>query len=136
MEDQLHIIIAGDRGKVVRIPCNKKKLMAVCAGSLAAFLVVTITSFFSLSFYAKHRSSSAEIAKLQEELKSNTNLIATSQGSRDQELHKLEAKIARLELAGIQQATAFSHEKEALLTNAVDKLSERSELIIAVISGP
>jgi murein DD-endopeptidase MepM/ murein hydrolase activator NlpD len=135
MDDQLHIIIAGDRGKVIRIPCNKKKLLVICTSSLVAILFVTITSIFSFSFYAKHRSSAAQVTKLQNQISSNNELIADHNNSKAQKLIELEAKIAYLELARMKQEAAFTQEKEALLTNAVSKLSERSELIEKVVGS-
>jgi len=125
MDEQLHIIIAGDRGKVFKLPCSKKKLCIVITTSIVALLVLTVTSICSFSLYTKNRKISNQIAGLQEKLQTSAELLAKHNKMTEKERQKvalLEQKSARLE-------TAVQDEKESLLTAAVDELNKKSQLI-------
>lgn len=139
MDEQLHIIIAGDRGKVFKLPCSRKKLCIVITTSIVALLVLTVTSICSFSLYTKNRKISNQIAGLQEKLQDSAELIARhnkiNEAERqklemtEEERQKLDEKVAHLEQKSAKQATAFQEEKETLLSAAVDELNEKSQLI-------
>ncbi|MCP3889782.1 MAG: peptidoglycan DD-metalloendopeptidase family protein [Desulfobulbaceae bacterium] len=133
MDEQLHIIIAGDSGKVVRLPCNKKKLRLIIGSSTAVLVFLAVTSIFSISFYTKHRNSSEQISKLQEQLDASTAIISQHNKTQEVDVKQLEAQVAQLELDKQTQAAAFKEEKDALLSNAVSELNERSELIEKIV---
>ena len=135
MDKQLHIIVAGDRGKVYKLPCSRKKLCVIAATSAVALFTLTVTSIFSFSLYTKNRAISNQLAGLQEKLQCNDELIAKHSELTEKQRHELDLKVARLELNNIQQATAFKEEKENLISTAVDELNERSELIERVIGS-
>lgn len=124
MDDQLHIIIAGDRGKVFKIPCSRKKLRIVAAISLTTLVILTLTSIFSISHLTKQRYSSEEVTKLQEELEKSQMLQ-----------QQQDIKIAALKQSKKEQEAAFKAEKEGLISNAVSELAERSELIEEIVGS-
>ena len=135
MDEQLHIIVAGDRGKVYKLPCSRKKLCVIAATSAVALFTLTVTSIFSFSLYTKNRAISNQLAGLQEKLQCSDELIAKHSKLTKEQRHELDLKVAQLELDNIQQATAFKEEKENLISTAVDELNERSELIERVIGS-
>ncbi len=124
MDDQLHIIIAGDRGKVFKLPCSRKKIRFIATTSAIALIFLTVTSLFSISFFTRQHNSSEEITKLQNELKE----------SRKQQ-QELDTKIAALEKSKKEQEAAFIEEKESLISNAVSELAERSDLIEEIVGS-
>lgn len=138
MDELLHIIITGDRGKVIKLRYPRRKLGIAAAVTAVALLFITITSIFSVSLFTKYRMASNQLTSLQQELKTNAELIAHQQMVNDEQRLKLDLQVARLELSNIKQASAFSainEEKENLISNAVNELNERSEIIGKIISS-
>lgn len=129
MDEQLHIIIAGDRGRVFKLPCSKKKLCIVISTSLVALIILTVTSICSFSLYTNNRKISNQIAGLQEKLQNSAELLARHNQMTEEERQKLDLKVARLEQKSAKQVTAVQEEKESLLTAAVDELNKKSQLI-------
>jgi murein DD-endopeptidase MepM/ murein hydrolase activator NlpD len=124
MDDQLHIIIAGERGKVINFPCSRKKLRIFAAVSVTTVIFLTVTSLFSVSFFTKQNSSSDEITILQKQLKKS-----------QQQEHELDNTIAELKRSKAEQEAAFHEEKESLITNAVSELTERSDIIEEIVGS-
>jgi len=124
MDDQLHIIIAGERGKVIKFPCSRKKLRIFAAVSLITIIFLAVTSLFSVSFFNKQHSSAGEVTKLQKQLEKS-----------QQQEHKLDNIIAALEKSKSEQEAAFNEEKESLISNAVSELTERSDLIKEIVGS-
>ena len=124
MDDQVHIIIAGNRGKVIKVPCSRKKIRIYAAVSIIALLFLTGTSIYSITYFTGQHNSSDEVSKLQRALK-----ISTKQQK------ELDLKIAKLEQYAKEQAAAFKAEKENLISNAINQLSERSELIEEIVTS-
>lgn len=136
MDEQLHIIITGDRGKIFRLPCSRKKLRIISSTVLVFLLFLIVTSVFSVSLFIKNRIMSDQLAEIQETLQANAERLVEQQRSFEDQQLKLNLKIARLELNNIrQETTAFKEEKEALISNAVGELSERSEIIERIINS-
>ena len=135
MDEQLHIIIAGDRGKVFKVPCSRKKICFILAGSVLALLILTVASICSFSLYTKNCSISEQLTKLQEKLHKSTQLIAQHNKLTEEQQNELNLKVARLEMNNIKQAAAFQEEKDSLISTAVDELNERSELIEKIIGN-
>ena len=135
MDDQLHIIIAGNRGKVFRLPLSRKKLWFCISSSLIIGLTLTITAIFSLTLYTENRAISTQLSELREQVRTSAELIAESKRVSDEEQLRLNLKVAKLELSSVKQAVAFKAEKENLLSTAVNELSERSELIEKMIDS-
>lgn len=135
MDEQLHIIVAGDKGKVLRLPCSRKKLCLIATTSAITFIVLTVASIFSLSLYTKNCKISNQLAGLQKKLATSSEMIARHNKMTEAERQKLDQKVALLEQNNIQQATAFKLEKESLISTAIDELNERSELIEKIIGS-
>jgi murein DD-endopeptidase MepM/ murein hydrolase activator NlpD len=135
MDDQLHIIIAGNRGKVFRLPLSRKKLWFCISSSLIIGLTLTITAIFSLTLFTENRAISTQLSELREQVRTSAELIAESKRVSDEEQLRLNLKVAKLELSSVKQAVAFKAEKENLLSTAVNELSERSELIEKMIDS-
>ena len=124
MDDQLHIIIAGDRGKVLKFPFSRKKLRIFATISVTTIIFLAITSVFSLSFFNKQHNSSDRVTQLQKQLKKS-----------QQQKHELDNKIAALEKSKADQEAAFTEEKESLMSNAVNELTERSDIIEEIVGS-
>ncbi len=135
MDDQLHIIIAGNRGKIIRLPMSRKKLrLGLCLFSIIG-LSLTVASFFSFKLFTENRAITSQLAELREQVHTSAELLAESKKEGEEEQLKLTLKIARLELSGVKQAVAFKMEKDNLLSTAVNELAERSELIEKMIDS-
>lgn len=135
MDEQLHIIIAGNQGKVIRFPLSRKKLWfySCCFGFIGLFM--TVASIFALSFFRENRTIANQLAEVREQLRTSVELMAESKRDSDEEQLKLNLKVAKLELSTVKQAVAFRAEKENLLSTAVNELAERSELIEKMIDS-
>jgi murein DD-endopeptidase MepM/ murein hydrolase activator NlpD len=135
MDEQLHIIIAGDKGKVFKVPCSKKKLCIFVTASVLSLLILTVTSICSFSLYARNVDISSQLEGLKEKLHTSAEQIAVYSRLTEEQRLKLDLKVARLELNNIKQATAFEEEKESIMSTAVDELNERSQLIERIIGS-
>jgi murein DD-endopeptidase MepM/ murein hydrolase activator NlpD len=135
MDGQLHIIIAGDRGKVFRLPLSRKKLWFILCFSSITGLFLTFSSIFSLALFSENRVIANQLAELREQLRTSAELITESKRNSEEEQLKLNLKVAKLELSSVKQAVAFRAEKENLLSTAVNELAERSELIEKMIDS-
>lgn len=135
MNEQLHIIITGDRGKVFRLPCSKKKLKVIATLSTAAVFLLGTASLFSFSLYTKNRKISSELDELHKQLNISTQLIAQHKEINETQRIKLDLKVANLKLNNLQQAAAFREEKDTLISDAVSELNERSELIERIVGS-
>ncbi|MGB3210301.1 MAG: M23 family metallopeptidase [Desulforhopalus sp.] len=135
MDEQLHIIIASDKGKVFKLPCSRKKLCIIATATAVGFLILTVASICSFSLYSRNCKITDELTDLQKKLQTSDELIAQHTKWKEEERLKLDLKVARLELNNIKQATAFKEEKETLISTAVDELNERSELIERIIGS-
>lgn len=135
MDEQLHIIIAGNRGKVFRLHLSRKKLWFFLSLSGLIGLFLTVTSIFSLSLFSENRAIVSQLAELREQVRTSAELIAESKRHYEEEELKLNLKVAKLELSSVRQAVAFRAEKENLLSTAVSELAERSELIEKMIDS-
>jgi murein DD-endopeptidase MepM/ murein hydrolase activator NlpD len=135
MDEQLHIIIAGNKGKVFKLPCSRKKICLIISASVVALLVLTVTSIVSFSLYSKNCTISNQLTRLQEKLHTSREQIARHNMLTEEQRLKLDLKVARLELNNIKQATAFKEEKESLLSTAIEELNVRNELIEKIIGS-
>ena len=135
MNEQLHIIITGDRGEVFTIPCAKMKLKLAAAGTAVSLVLLTVASFFSFSLYTKNRNISKQLETLHGQLSESAELIVRQQELNDVQRVKLDLQVANLKLSNMEQAAAFRDEKETLISNAVSELNERSELIEKIVGS-
>jgi murein DD-endopeptidase MepM/ murein hydrolase activator NlpD len=135
MDEQLHIIIAGNRGKINHLRFSRRTLWAGCIFTTLAGITLTVASFFSLSLYTENRDISLQLTELREQLRTSAELIAESKRESEEQQLKLNLKVAKLELSSVKQAVAFKAEKENLLSTAVNELAERSVLIEKMIDS-
>lgn len=135
MDDQLHIIITGDRGKIFRLPCSRKKIGILSVLSVIILLFLSVTSIFSISLFTKNRFFSSQLDELREQLRMSAGIIAEHQKMSEEQQLRLKLKVAKLELSNVRQAAEFREEKEMILTTAVNELAERSEIIGRMIDS-
>ncbi len=135
MDDQLHIIIAGNRGKILRLPLSRKKLWIFLSFSLIVGLTLSLASVFSLTLFTENRTIASQLSELREQLRTSAELMAEDRRENEEQQLKLTLKVAKLELNSVKQAVAFKAEKENLLSTAVNELAERSELIEKMIDS-
>lgn len=135
MNEQLYIMVMGERGKTVRIPCTKKKiLISSAAASLLLIFLITCTGF-SISLFSKNREINKQLADLQYRMQHSDEIIAEYQRIADKEKLELSLEVANLKLDNANQKAAHKEEKEQLLSTAVSELNERSEIIETIISN-
>lgn len=135
MDDQLHIIITGDRGNVFSLPCSRRKLVILLLLTATILLFLLATSIFSFSLFAKNRSFANQLDEVREQLRTSAGLIAESQRLAEEQQLRLKLQVAKLELSNVRQAAEYKEEKEEIITNAVNELTERSELIGRMIDS-
>ncbi len=135
MDEQLHIIIAGNQGKITRFRWSRRNLWFCLSFSTVFCLSLTITSLFSFALFTENRTISSQLAELREQLRTSAELITESQRDSEAQQLKLNLKVAKLELSSVKQAVAFKAEKENLLSTAVNELAERSVLIEKMIDS-
>jgi murein DD-endopeptidase MepM/ murein hydrolase activator NlpD len=133
MDEQLHIIIAGNKGKVFKLPCSRKKLCVAITASVVALLILTVATICSFSLYTRNISISNQLARLQQKLRNSADLLTRNNSVTEEQRLKIDLENARLEL--IEQANAFKEEKDSLISTAIDQLNERSELIGRIIGS-
>ena len=135
MDEQLHIIIAGDQGKITRLRWSRRKLLFSLCFAAVSCLSLTIASLYSIALFTENRTISSQLAELREQLRTSAELITESQRDSEAQQLKLNLKVAKLELSSVKQAVAFKAEKENLLSTAVNELAERSVLIEKMIDS-
>ncbi len=129
MDEQLNIIIAGDRGKVFRLPFSRKKLCLIITTTIVALFVLTLASICSFSLYTANCKISKQLAGVRQKLQTSTELMAEHLRLTEEQRQKLDQKVVSLKETNFKLASTFKEEKESLVSNAVDELKERSELI-------
>ncbi len=120
-DDSFHLIISGERGRVLHIPFSRKKLrfFAICSSVMALVLVLGCTfTLYSVNkqatrmvFTANTGGPSSEVERLQ------------------QQLTRLQSQLnARENLTEITDSEVLK-EKEAIVQNTLDELAERNTLL-------
>lgn len=135
MNEQLHIIITGERGKTLRLPLAKRKFFIFSISAVALFCILTIISLFSVALFTKNRSISKELTELQVRVSQSDNIIADIQQQAEEEQNRLSQQITSLKLRNANQLASLKEEKDSLLSNAVSELNERSELIETIMKN-
>jgi murein DD-endopeptidase MepM/ murein hydrolase activator NlpD len=135
MNEPLHLIIAGNRGRIISLPlsCRKMRLTVALAGVM--MLTLSIAGLFSLALLRENRNVSTQLDDLREQLRTSAEVISSIRREGEEQQLRLSLKAARLELSNVQQAVAFKEEKENILSTAVNELTERSELIEKMINS-
>jgi len=134
MNEQLHIMVTRDRGKIIRFPCTTRKLGIFFSVSIFILLFLIITSIFSISLFTKNHTISTKIEKLEHQLKINKEVISRHEKNNKNQKLRLNLQIASLKLNNARQSAAFKEEKDSLISTTVSELNERSELIEKIMS--
>lgn len=124
MDDQFHIIIAGDERKSRSFLLTRRKLQLACVTILSIFIAI---GFFSSNvFYSffPDTTITSQITRL-------TNQLRESKVSKDE----LTMQVQELQQLNRKQAEAFQREKATLLNTAVTELEERSTIIERIIGN-
>jgi murein DD-endopeptidase MepM/ murein hydrolase activator NlpD len=134
MKEKLHIIVAGDKGKIFRLLCSRKKLRFITTISAVTLLFLTVTSIYTTSVFTNNRTISAQLADLQEKLRTRNEIIARNKQLNKQQQLQL-ARKETLERESIEQATTNVEEKENQLLAAVGELNERNEIMAKILKS-
>lgn len=135
MNEPLHLIIAGNQGRIIRLPLSRKKMWLTMAVVGIAVTTLSIAGGFSFSLLRENREISSQLDELREQLRTSAEVVADIRRESEQQQLRLSLKVAKLELSNFQQAVAFKEEKENILSTAVNELTERSELIEKMIDS-
>ncbi len=134
MNEKLHIIVAGDKGKIFRLLCSRKKLRFITIISATTLLFLILASIYTTSVFKNNRTISVQLADLQEKLRTSTEIIAKHEQLKKQQERQLAQKKA-VERDNLEQATASVEEKENQLTSAVSELNERNEMMAKILKS-
>ncbi len=129
MDDQLHIIIASERGKIRTVPFNKRKLGIIAAISGFAFVLLLSAGFFFVTGYGKHPGDFALIKSIRHKLTNGSKQYTGGELSPEDKIRQLEAQIASLTKEKEEQAAAFKEEKSRLLNSSTGELIEKAEIL-------
>lgn len=123
----LNIIIAGERGRIRRIPCTRAKLVLAASLTSLAFLSLVAVSIVTVTYYARHHQSISRLGELEQQLTSQKQKM-------ERERRSLRAQINDLEREKTELALSYEEEKDVLLGNALERLNRRSEIMGEVIT--
>lgn len=129
MNERIHILITGERGKTHKfhLPRQKICIFAMLATILA--ITLTIGSVLSVSLLSRNRTMSEELAELRAKTSQSDAMIARLENSANAERARLNLQITSLKLRHANLLASFEQEKDQLLSTAVSELNQRSELI-------
>ncbi len=121
IDDKLHIIISGERGKVFSIPCSRKRLFLW--GGVACSMLLFASILFVGTIVVSIEKSSF-LAKTQFSLSQPFKAVATIDPK--EKIRQLEQTIIDLKEEKQKQRIQFEREKEAFLGETVEELNSRS----------
>ncbi len=135
MDEQIHIIITSDQGRVITWLCRKNRLRMALTLSLFLLIILFSASILSFSLFQKNRRIDDQMVELHEQLRNSAELYTEQKRRNEEQRLQLNLQLASLELDNARQAAAFRDEKETLISTAVSELNERSELIEKIVSS-
>lgn len=133
MNERLHIIIMDEKGKMLKLPLETRRLLTYLISAAVTLVILVTASLFSYSLFTSNRSMDKQLAELQTKVDTSDAVINEIQRKADSERRELNLKIATLRLDNANQQAAFKEEKELLLSTAVSELEERSVLIETIM---
>ncbi|WP_167495912.1 peptidoglycan DD-metalloendopeptidase family protein [Desulfosediminicola ganghwensis] len=133
MNERLHIIIMDEKGKMLKLPLETKRLITYLISASVAIVILVTSSLFSYSLFTNNRSLDKKLAELQSKVDSSDEVISEIQQKATTELNELNLQIASLRMDKAEQQAAFKEEKELLISTAVSELEERSVLIETIM---
>jgi len=113
MSDRLHIIIAGDEGKIRNLLLSRRKLKLYVSIIGIIFIGLSIIAFNTVSFFQSNRTLNNQVAKLSRQLQ-ETSIVKDTLTQQIQDL---------------QGQNNNNQEKADLLNSTITELEERSGLI-------
>lgn len=156
MNEQYHIIIAGDQHSPITFQISKKRLLFGGAITLFVLSTFTLTGLFTSGIYAQNKYLSLRLkmnsGKMESILAENQQLesdLAQSKKNNTERFDKLKKEnalllskmelesnraIAELERKNLEQQMSFKEKRDLLLSTAVNELNQRSEFIENVIT--
>lgn len=135
MDEQFHIIVTGDKGKIRRFPFSKRKI-SLLAGITSFILLIFLTATISsLVLLTKNRALHDNLTDLEAKIFNTAKLIETYEETIERQKLQFELKNAKLELNSLKRANSLRQENNALISNAVNELNERSELIENMVNS-
>ncbi|MFV0436233.1 MAG: M23 family metallopeptidase [Desulfopila sp.] len=134
MNERIHILITGERGKTIKFHACRKKVRTYTLVGIISLLTLTVASIASLSQFAKSRAYAQKVAALEDELNDSHQHIARLQYDSSSEHDRLRQQIANLKRKNINQLAEFTEERDQLLSTAVNELNQRSELFDAMMA--
>ncbi len=124
MDDQFHIIVAGDERKSRSFLLSKRRIQL--SGVIILSLFVAISIFGSTVFHSffPNTAITSQVTQLNGQLLKSTS-----------EKEKLIRQVQELQRLNRKQTEAFQQEKTTLLNTAVTELEERSTIIERIIGN-
>lgn len=135
MNEQLHILIARDKGEIVQFPCTMKKLRLILSVSAVILLFLVITSIFSITIFTGNYNISSDLSELRQQLKFSEETIVKNEKKNEAQQLKLNLQVANLKRNNERQAAAFKKEQGLLISTAVNELNDRSQLIEKIMGS-
>ncbi len=129
MDDQLHIIIASENGKIRTIPFNKKKLKTITAVSGVMLVVLLSAGFFFMTSVKEHLGDFAVIQSIKQKLTNGSEQNIGGELSPGKKIQQLEARVAALTKEKEEQTAAFEEEKKRLMDSSTNELVEKTETL-------
>lgn len=144
MNENFHIIIAGDQHQAKSFTVSRKQGLIGLTLFFAIITIVVCASLFSLSVYATnvmlHTRVKIADKKIRAVKSTNKDLqekLATTEHTYNKQITQLQLqsskKIKELEKINTDQLIAFKEDRNLLLSTAVSELNTRSEFIENVI---
>ncbi len=121
-DDKLHIIISGERGRVFRIPCSKKKLL-IWTGTACSLVLCAGVLLVAILFSTLEEKQVFNRIHLFLTSQDPSVILLSEEELRFRELHN---KIDSLKERNRQQRIQFEQEKELLLSETIEELNSRS----------
>jgi len=129
MNERIHILITGERGKTLTFHFHRQKICILSMLATILVIVLAIAGLLSVSLLARNRVISQELAELRIQAGKNDEIIAAIKNSANAERSRLNLQITSLKLRHANLIATFEEEKDQLLSTAVNELNQRSELI-------
>ncbi len=129
MNKQFHIMVIGERGKIRRFPCSRKKVASLLIGIFCLVTFLVTGTIFSYSLFTKNKEISQRLVSLESQVKYSKAALAKNKQFTDEERTRLNLQITTLKLDNAKQEMLHREERDRLLSTAVSELEERSKIM-------
>lgn len=135
MDEQLHIIIAGEAGGSRTIPFTRKKFYITVTSTIIVLSGLVVGCFFTTKHTAENKLMANKIARLEQTI----DTISNERQQLKQEIAAINEDNSRsmneIKVKHDLETTSLKLENAKLISSAVSELNERSELIESVMSN-